>query len=286
MEITGSTKICCVIGSPIQHSLSPPMHNSAFNALQLDYIYVAFKVSPSQLGEAVTGLKTLNIAGFNVTIPHKETIIKYIDILEPSAIEIGAVNTIIRKDDELIGTNTDCDGALYCLRDQGIDPSGMKITILGAGGAARAVGYAFSKYCDTLIFLNRTQKRAQMLSSEFKENGVRSKHFPLNKTGIAQSLEQTDMLVNATSVGMSPRIEESIIPPNLLKPELIVFDLVYNPIETRLLSDARENGLTVIDGAQMLVYQGAIAFEKWTGKKAPVNIMRNAVLNRLQKAIE
>ena len=229
MEITGSTKICCVIGSPIQHSLSPPMHNSAFNALQLDYTYVAFKVSPAQLGEAVTGLKKLNIIGFNVTIPHKETIIKYLDILEPSAIEIGAVNTIIRKDDELIGTNTDCDGALYCLRDQGIDPSGMKITILGAGGAAGGV---------------------------------------------------------ATSVGMSPRIEESIIPPDLLKPELIVFDLVYNPIETRLLSDARKNGLTVIDGAQMLVYQGAIAFEKWTGKKAPVNIMRNAVLNRLQKAIE
>jgi len=258
------------------------MHNSAFKECQLDLAYIAFEVKPAQLCAAVAGLRALNVLGFNVTIPHKEAIIKYLDELESSAAEIGAVNTVIRQDDALIGANTDGEGAVRALREQGIDITGERIAVLGAGGAARAVGYAFSKHCESIIFLNRTQKRASSLSKELKQNGVKSTYLPLNRTGIAQSLAQADMLVNATVVGMHPRTEESLIPPDLLRPELIVFDLVYNPIDTKLLRDARRRGLTTIDGTHMLVYQGAIAFEKWTEQKAPVEIMRNAVIKELK----
>ncbi|MFQ6123467.1 MAG: shikimate dehydrogenase [Candidatus Heimdallarchaeota archaeon] len=282
MEVTGATGICCIIGSPVQHSLSPPMHNSAFKECQLDLMYIAFEVKPSQLGAAVAGLRALNVVGFNVTIPHKEAIIRYLDELEPSAGEMRAVNTVIRHNEALIGANTDGEGALRALREQGIDLTGWRIVILGAGGAARALSYAFSEHCDSIIFLNRTQKIANALSRELKQKGIKATYLPLTRAGIAQSLEHADMLVNATSVGMRPRTEESLIPPDLLRPELVIFDLVYNPSDTKLLRDAKKMGLTTIDGIHMLVYQGAIAFEKWTGKKAPIEIMRDTVINRLR----
>lgn len=245
-------------------------------------MYIAFEVKPSQLGAAVAGLRALNVVGFNVTIPHKEAIIRYLDELEPSAGEMRAVNTVIRHNEALIGANTDGEGALRALREQGIDLTGWRIVILGAGGAARALSYAFSEHCDSIIFLNRTQKIANALSRELKQKGIKATYLPLTRAGIAQSLEHADMLVNATSVGMRPRTEESLIPPDLLRPELVIFDLVYNPSDTKLLRDAKKMGLTTIDGIHMLVYQGAIAFEKWTGKKAPIEIMRDTVINRLR----
>lgn len=254
------------------------MHNSAFKECKLDLTYIAFEVKPSKLDAAVTGLRALNVVGFNVTIPHKEAIIRYLDEIDPSASEIGAVNTVIRQKEDLIGVNTDGEGALRALREKRVNLTGWRIVILGAGGAARAISYAFSKYCDSIIFLNRTQKKSKALSRELNQKDINASYLPLTRASIDQSLEHADMLVNATSVGMHPRTEESLIPPDLLRPELIVFDLVYNPIDTKLLRDAKRKGLTTIDGTHLLVYQGAIAFEKWTGQKAPIEIMRDAVI--------
>jgi shikimate dehydrogenase len=282
LQVTGTTGICCILGSPVAHSLSPLMHNAAFKERHLDLTYVAFEVSPAQLESAVSGLRALGIVGFNVTIPHKETILRYLDELGPVAAEMRAVNTVTRQDDRLIGTNTDGEGALKALNRQGIEINGRTIVILGAGGAARAVSYAFSEHCDSIVFLNRTEKRAALLSKELEHRGIRTKCLPLTESGLKRSLKTADMLVNATPIGMHPRVEASLIPPNLLHPELMVFDLVYNPPNTKLLRDAKKRGLHTIDGLDMLVYQGATAFENWTGKSAPIETMRQAVLRQLR----
>jgi len=258
------------------------MHNAAFKECRVNLTYVAFEVNPSQLEGAISGIRALGIVGFNVTIPHKEAIIRYLDELDPLASEMVAVNTVTRRDEILIGTNTDGYGALKALRRQGIEINGRKIVILGAGGAARAISYAFSDHCESIVFLNRTKKRANLLSKELKNKDIRTKCLPLTKSGLEQSLKTADMLVNATSIGMYPRVEESLVPSNLLHPELVVFDLVYNPPDTKLLRDAKKRGLRIVDGIDMLVYQGATAFENWTGKNPPIETMRQTIIKQLR----
>jgi shikimate dehydrogenase len=284
MAITGKTKICGVIGDPIEHTLSPIMHNAAFNALKLDYAFLAFKVKPAEVGNAVNGMRALGIVGLNVTMPHKSAVINYLDEVEQAAKATGSVNTILNKDGKLFGFNTDGIGALKALKENGVAPKGRKVLLLGAGGAARAIAYTMAKEADELVVLNRTVKPAEELANLLK--GTLNKKVvagSLSPSTIKQNLQDSDILVNATSVGMKPNANQSPVAPEWLKTDLAVMDIVYNPVETKLVKDAKVAGAKVVSGVEMLIYQGAASFEIWTGKSAPVQVMKKAALNHLQK---
>jgi shikimate dehydrogenase len=284
MTITGKTRVCGVIGNPIEHSLSPIMHNAAFEALRLDYVFLAFKVKPAQVEPAVNGMKALNIRGLNVTMPHKSTVINHLDRVDLSAQIVNSVNTILNKENLLFGFNTDGVGALKALRENGVEPKGRKVLLLGAGGAARAIAYTLAKEADELAVLNRTVKQAQELA-KLLEKSLNKKVVAgsLSPSDIQRNIEDSDILVNATSVGMKPKPDESPVAAKALRSNLAVMDIVYNPVETKLAKDAKAVGAQVISGVEMLIYQGAASFEIWTGKSAPVEVMRKAVLKHLQK---
>ncbi len=282
--ISGKTRVCGVIGDPIEHTLSPIIQNSAFNALNLDYVFLAFRVKPAQVEAAVNGMRALNVRGLNVTMPHKSTVQKFLDRVDLSAQIINSVNTILNKENTLYGFNTDGIGALKALRENDVELKGRKVLLLGAGGAARAIAYTMAKEADELAVLNRTVKQAQDLA-KLLEKTVNKKVATgaLSPKEIQQNLQDSDILVNATSVGMKPNADESPVAPKLLRPNLAVMDIVYNPIETRLAKEAKAAGAKVVSGVEMLIYQGAASFEIWTGKSAPVEVMRKAALNHLQK---
>ena len=282
--ISGKTKVCGVIGDPIEHTMSPVMHNAAFKELGLDYLYVSFRVRKEELGKAVESIRALNIRGLNVTTPHKVAIIPFLDELDPLVERIGAVNTIVNDDGVLTGYNTDATGFLQALLDKGVKPERKNTVILGAGGASRAISFILAERGAHLVILNRlleldwAEELAQRISQVFKKE-VRA--LELNEKNLEMMLEGADILINATSVGMSPDVDETPVPARLLKPALIVFDIVYNPIQTRLLKEAEAAGAQTIGGLDMLVWQGAIAFEKWTGRKAPLDLMRREVIKAL-----
>ena len=284
MDISGKTRICGVIGDPIEHTLSPIMHNAAFNTLKLDYSFLAFKVKPAELENAANGMRALNIRGLNITMPHKSAILKFLDRVDLSAQIINSVNTVLNKESKLFGFNTDGVGALKALRENGVELKGRKVLLLGAGGAARAIAYSMAKEADELAVLNRTLKPAQDLA-KLLEKLANKKIFAgsLSPKEIQQNLQDSDILINATSIGMKPKVEESPVAPKLLRPNLAVMDIVYNPIETKLAKEAHAAGAKVVSGVEMLIYQGAASFEIWTGKSAPVEVMRQAALNHLQK---
>ncbi len=283
-SISGKTRVCGVIGDPIEHSLSPIMHNAAFEALGLDYVFLAFKVKSACVADAVEGMRALNIRGLNVTMPHKKTVMASLDRIDLSAQIINSVNTILNKENLLFGFNTDGVGAVKALKENGVELKGRKVLLLGAGGAARAIAYAVSKEADELAILNRTIKPAQELT-RLLEKSANKKIISgtLSAEDIEKDLQDSDILINATSVGMKPRADESPIPPKLLRRNLAVMDIVYNPLETKLAKDAKEAGAKVVSGVEMLIYQGAAAFEIWTGKSAPVEVMRKAALTHLKK---
>lgn len=284
MVITGKTKVCGVIGDPIEHTLSPAMHNAAFEALNLDYVFLAFKVKSAGVADAVNGMRALNIRGLNVTMPHKTTVINYLDRVDLSAQIVNSVNTILNKESLLFGFNTDGVGALKALRENGIEPKGRKVLLLGAGGAARAIAYTMAKEADELVVLNRTLKQAHDLA-KLLQKAVNKKIVAgsLSPSEIEQNLQDSDILINATSVGMKPNIDESPVKSKLLRSNLAVLDIVYNPPETKLSIDAKSAGAKVVNGVEMLIYQGAASFEVWTGKPAPLQVMRQAALNHLKK---
>jgi shikimate dehydrogenase len=260
------------------------MHNAAFNALNLDYVFLAFKVKPAEVENAVNGMRALNIRGLNVTMPHKAPILKFLDRTDLSAQIINSVNTILNRDNKLFGFNTDGVGALKALRENGVELKGRKVLLLGAGGAARAIAYTMAKEADELAVLNRSLKPAQELA-KLLEKTANKKIISgsLSPKEIQQNLQDSDVLINATSVGMKPKAEESPVASKLLRPNLSVMDIVYNPIETKLAKDAKAAGAKVVSGVEMLIYQGAASFEIWTGKSAPIDVMRQAALNHLTK---
>lgn len=285
MTISGKTRVCGVIGDPIEHTLSPIMHNAAFEATGLDFVYVAFKVKPSCVADAVNGMRALNIRGLNVTMPHKKSVMKNLDRVDLSAQIIDSVNTILNKENLLFGFNTDGVGAVKALKENGVALKGSKVLLLGAGGAARAIAYAMAKEADELTILNRTVKDAQALAKLVEKTASkRIVSGSLSLEDIDSNLQDSDILINATSVGMKPRPEETPVPIELLRKNLAVMDIVYNPLETKLARDAKNLGAKVISGVEMLIYQGAASFEIWTGKSAPVEVMRKAALTHLQKA--
>jgi shikimate dehydrogenase len=285
-SISGKTRICGLIGDPVEHSMSPAMHNAAFREMGLDYVYVTFRVKSEDLSKAIEGMRALNMKGLNVTIPHKVAVLKLLDKLDPLAEKIGAVNTIVNDDGILTGYNTDATGFLQPLLEKGVEPKGKNIAIMGAGGASRAVSFILADRGANLVILNRLLELdwavdlARRISQTFSKN---AEALELNRDNLVKILGKTDILVNATSVGMSPNIDVSPLPADLLKPGLIVYDVVYNPIKTKLLKDAEAAGAEVIGGIDMLVWQGVLAFEKWTGQKAPVELMKEEAMKLLEE---
>jgi len=282
--ISGRTKICGIIGNPIEHTMSPVMHNAAFKNKGVDYVYLAFRVKKEELGKAIEGMRALNIRGLNVTIPHKVAVIQSLDELDPLADKIGAINTIVNNDGVLKGYNTDATGFLRALRERGIEPKGKSVVILGAGGASRAISFILAERGSSLVILNRTWDKAKICTDRISETFQReATALKLDRENLAAALSKADILVNATSVGMSPNIDETPVTSDLLRPNLVVYDIVNNPIKTRLQREAEAAGATVISGLDMLVWQGALAFEKWTGLKAPIGVMREKVIKVLQR---
>jgi len=282
--VSGKTRLCGIIGDPIEHTMSPVMHNAAFEKMGVDYLYVPFRVKKEQLAKAIEGVRALNIRGLNVTIPHKVAIIPFLDGLDPLAEKIDAVNTIVNDEGILTGYNTDATGFLQALLERGIEPRGKNIVILGAGGASRAISFILAERGSNLVILNRLLELdwAEELASRLSQTFTKEvKALELDEENLAEVLEKADILVNATSVGMTPNVDETLVPFNRLKPGLVVFDIVYNPIKTRLLREAEQAGAETISGVDMLVWQGASAFEKWTGLKAPIELMREEVIKVL-----
>ena len=281
--ISGKTRVCGIIGDPIEHTISPAMQNAAFQKVGADYIYVPFPVKKGELGKAIQGMRALNIRGLNVTIPHKIAVIPFLDEIDSLAEKIGAVNTIVNEDGNLKGYNTDASGFLRALLAEKIKPEGKNICLLGAGGAARAIAFILADRGANLTILNRHPGQAvEMAERIFKFFRRESKALELTRENLKISLETADILVNTTSVGMTPNLEETPVPVTYLKRRQVVFDIIYNPLKTRLLAGAEKRGAKTISGVEMLVWQGAAAFELWTGVKAPVEIMREAALKALK----
>ena len=281
LGISGEARCCGIIGDPVEHSLSPAMHNAAFAALGLDFVYVPFRVKSGELAGAISGMRALNIRGLNVTIPHKVNVIPFLDELDGLAGRIGAVNTIVNDSGILKGYNTDATGFLQALLINGIEPKGKRVVILGAGGASRAISFILAKQGASLVILNRLLELGWAVELAGRISQIFQTEVPaleLNRENLAKALGEADILVNATSVGMSPGINETPVNPDLIKSGLVVFDVVYKPAKTRLLRDTEQAGARAISGVEMLLWQGAVAFEMWTGVKAPVEVMRAQVL--------
>lgn len=283
MKVTGKTKIVGLIGNPVKHSVSPEMHNAAFDETDLDFIYVTFKVKNEYVEEAIKGIKSLNITGANVTIPYKSTVMTHLDEIKSTAEKIGAVNTIVRKNSNLIGHNTDGQGVLKSLEDNVGNVRKKKVMLLGAGGAARAIGFTLADQGVNLTISNRSKRKGEKLATEILEKtGIKVKHVTQEKEKIAEELEEKDILIDSTPVGMHPNENKSILSSEEINENLTVMDIVYNPRKTKLLKEAEKAGAETVSGLEMLVYQGAASFELWTGETPPVEKMFESV----EKALE
>ncbi len=285
MVITGKTKIYGIIGNPVDHSLSPVMQNAAFQKLDIDSVYVPFNVLPSFLLDAVRGFRAQHVMGFNVTVPHKVEIMKHIDRSDTVSKAMGAVNTVLNTKGELIGYNTDATGAMEALKHGNIDVSDSSFAVIGAGGAARAIVFALAGAAPKIIILNRTVGKAQNLKKDVTQVlQVDIEVARLTKKSVTSALSTANVLINATSIGMKGSIGDLAIRDKDLRKDLTVFDIVYGTSDTCLVRKAKRLGCKTIDGTEMLLHQGAAAFEIWTGRKAPLTTMKNA-LNRSTKEI-
>lgn len=280
-EITGHTKLTGLLGSPVAHSISPMMHNEAFRQLDLDYIYLAFDVKEGELTQAVQGLRSLGVHGFNITMPHKNEMATLCDRLSPAAQIIGAVNTVVNENGTFVGHTTDGIGYMKAVQDAGHNIIGKKMTLLGAGGAATSVlvQAALDGVSEISVFSIRDAffSRAEATIAKLNEQtACKVQLFPLDDVAVLRrEIATSAILTNGTSVGMAPKIQNSIITdPSMFHPELIVSDVIYNPRETRLLQLAKEAGCATFNGLYMLLYQGAEAFRLWTGQEMPVESIK------------
>jgi shikimate dehydrogenase len=263
--IDAATRLYAVWGDPVAHSLSPLMHNCAFQHMDHNGVYLAFRVR--DVAGAVKAVRALGIHGVSVTIPHKVAIMKYLDAVDPLAVQIGAVNTLTYTSGILKGGNTDGLGAVAALSAE-TDLASKRVCILGAGGAARAIGFALLSRKARVIIVNRTVARGEILARHLETDFCALNNF---------SGRDCDILINTTPVGMNPGRTQMPVPADILRPEMVVMDIVYNPIRTRLLQMAEKRGCTIVDGVGMFVNQGALQFETWTGRKAPLELMNRTV---------
>ena len=285
MQITGETKIVGIIGDPVEHSRSPQMHNAAFAELGLDYVYVPFHVRPDDLRTAVEGFKAINVLGINVTIPHKQRVIPFIDAISREAELIGAVNTLIFEEGQISGDNTDASGFLQAMREAGFDvPRSGSAVVIGAGGSARAIVVALAlANLQSIVIANRTASRAVALATDLSDRtGLQIRGMGLDDAKLPDAVGTSQLIVNTASASMDSS-QPPLIRPEWLDPQSIVYDIVYTPPETRLLRAAAERGCHTIGGLGMLVHQGAIAFERWTHVMPPIQTMRAALQQALVK---
>ncbi len=281
MNITGHTGLTGLLGRPVAHSISPMMHNEAFRLLGLNYAYLCFDVGEEELDTAVNGLRALGARGWNCTMPDKQRMCLLCDRLSPAAQMTGAVNTVVNENGILTGHNTDGVGYLMAAREAGFDLTGKEMTLLGAGGAATAIAVQAALDGVRVLHLfnrrGRSWAHAQALTDAVNtQTDCRAELYDLeDQKALAAALGQSDILTNATSVGMAPHEEDCILKDaSLLRPELIVSDIIYNPRKTRLLQLAESAGCPAFNGLYMLLFQGAEAFRLWTGQDMPVNAIK------------
>ncbi|AFY55698.1 shikimate dehydrogenase [Rivularia sp. PCC 7116] len=289
--ITGNTKLLGVIGHPVEHSLSPLMHNAALEKLRLDYVYLPFPIEPQNLATALDGFAAIGVVGFNATIPHKQAIVPKLSNIEPIARAVGAVNTVVRKDDKWIGTNTDVEGFIAPLQSLDRDWSQTNALVLGNGGAARAVVAGCTQLgCASVRVVGRNLQKLE----EFRDSWQDSPLSPLkvnvqvHEWGyIPEIIKEANLLINTTPIGMYPKIDNSPINADLflhLPKDTIVYDLIYTPSPTKFLQYAQQADKTAIDGLEMLVQQGAAALKIWLRRETvPVDVMRKTLQQQLYK---
>jgi shikimate dehydrogenase len=268
--IDSNTSLLGLIGNPVLHSLSPLMHNRAFAAVGYNGIYLAFRIT--DLDSAIKGIRALNFKGASVTIPHKINIIKYLDEIDDAAAKIGAVNTIVNRKGKLIGYNTDCRAALEALKTK-TAIEGKSVAVIGAGGAARAIGFGLASIGGRVTIFNRSRATGERLAADLK-----AEFLPLSNW----QPDHYEILINTTPIGMYPETDATPVPKKSLSKEMTVMDIIYNPLNTRLLKEAAAQNCRTISGISMFVFQAAFQFELWTGAKAPVKIMQRSVLEALQ----
>lgn len=284
-EINGKTKVCGLFGFPVEHSFSPAMHNAAYETLGLNWVYVPYGVHPDRLKQAVEGIRSLELAGVNVTVPHKQNILPLLDEIDPAARIIGAVNTVVNVRGKLHGYNTDGPGFIRSLETgANFSPRDKSALLIGAGGAARAVAVALALAgVNTLYITNRTAERAADLARDVSQAcQVGVQVLPWGRELPEERVAAVDLVVQTTSIGMSPRVDQSPeFPFAALNPGQLVCDLVYNPEKTLFLQQAAAQGANTLNGLGMLLYQGVLAFELWTGRPAPVEIMKETLLRQV-----
>ncbi len=286
-RITGHTVLTGLLGSPVAHSISPMMHNESFRQLGLDYAYLAFDVGTDQLKTAVDGLKALGVRGFNLTMPDKNLMCSYCDHLSPAAELIGAVNTVVNDHGVLTGYTTDGIGYMEAARDAGFELPGKVMTLLGGGGAATAVCVqaALDGLKEIRVFNIKDQFYGRLEKLAADLNAKTACHVTVgdlaDTRALYDSIASSDILTNATSVGMAPNVDVCLIDdPDVFRPSLIVSDVIYNPEQTKLLRMASERGCATFNGLYMLLYQGAAAFKIWTGQEMPVAVIKEKFFTR------
>jgi shikimate dehydrogenase len=277
------TQLCAVIGNPVGHSLSPQIHNAAFDALDLDFVYVACPVEDVE--GAMAGMRALgNFRGMSVTVPHKIEVMKYVDEVAPVDRSIGSINTVIHEGDKLIGLSTDGPGALKALVDSGVEVAGKNVLMFGAGGAARAISFTLAREATPaeISVLDIDEAVLGKLAADL-DAGTDAVVKPIlsSARSLEQAMESADIVIHCTPVGMHPNVDASLVPPELFRPGQVVFDVVYTPLETRLLADAKSRGLETISGVEMFINQAVLQFEHFTGMDAPVDVMRRVVMDHL-----
>lgn len=282
--ITPNTRLCAVIGNPVGHSMSPAIHNAALDFLNLDYVYVAFKVE--DVKNVLPGMKALsNFRGLSVTIPHKMEIIKYVDEINDLDRSIGSINTVVNENGKLIGLGTDGPAALKSLVDAGVELAGKNVAMVGAGGVARAIAFTLAQKAGVgkISLLDIDPVMLQGLAQDLRSGtGADIESFVSTDASIADVMAYADIIVNCTPVGMHPHEGVSIVPAELFRDGQAVFDVIYNPIETKLLSDAKSRGLIAVSGVEMFINQAAMQFEHFTGVEAPVEEMRRVLMEKLK----
>jgi len=282
MDINAHTQFCGVIGNPVEHSLSPAIHNAAFQKLGLNFVYLAWRVEI--IGDAINGLRALgNFRGASVTIPHKVAAVPFLDEVESTARHIGAINTIVATGGKLTGYNTDATGALRALRESDTGLKGQRVAILGSGGAARAIAFALAAdgAIERLDLLGIDDKEREALAGDLRSKTTMAVHdMQLNEASLKKVLANVQVLIHCTPTGMSPKVEGTCVPASLLHAGLTVMDIVYNPRETRLLKEAKAAGCRTIPGLEMFLHQAAAQFELWTNQPAPTDVMRTVLESR------
>jgi shikimate dehydrogenase len=282
MDIDAHTQFCGLIGNPVEHSLSPAIHNAAFQKLGLNFVYLAFRVEA--IGDAIKGLRSLgNFRGASVTIPHKVSAVPFLDSLEPTARHIGAINTIVAEGGILKGYNTDAIGALRALHEGGVALNGRQVVMLGSGGAARAIAFALGAEAgiDRLTILGIDEQERTVLVRDLRsKTGMVVQESLLDESMLQKVLPDTHVLIHCTPMGMSPKVHQTSVPAALLHSGLTVMDIVYNPRDTQLLKDARAAGCRVIPGLEMFLHQASAQFELWTNQAAPTDVMRAVLETR------